>query len=154
MKTIKILSIIFAATLALYSCGDDPDDPNNPVPEPTPSGGKFLNLSCDMPAAATQKTIALTGLTSSITKMAGENDADWLTVAKEPYVSGTPKVTLTTTDNTLTKNRSAFIVFVAARDTLALTVRQAAYSGSDPSGGTNVDTPNDTPSDQPACARP
>ncbi len=152
MKTIKYLSIILAASLALYACGDDPDDPNNPVPEPAPSGGKFLTKTYNMPAAGTQETIELTGLTGRINQMAGDDNFDWLTVTQEPYSSGTPKVTLTTADNTANKSRSAFVVFVAARDTLALTVRQDAYSG-DPAGGTDVDKPNDSLSDQPAYAR-
>ena len=154
MKTVKYLSIIFVACLALLACGDDPDDPQNPLPDPKPTqGGKFITLNHNMPATASQETISLTGLTSDITKMAGQNDAPWLIVSKEPYTSGTPKVTLRTLDNPDSKVRSAFVVFVAARDTLALTVKQAAYSGGEQTGGTDVDNPHDSTTDQPAYAR-
>ena len=158
MKTIKLLSIIFAACCVLWSCGGGDDDSSipeptpQPTPHPQPSGGKFLTMSYNMPATASQETIALTGLSSSITTMTGQQQSPWLTVSKEPYTSGVPKVTLTTVDNPDNKARTAYVVFVAARDTLALTVKQAASSGT-PSGGTDVDNLHDSTTDQPAYSR-
>ena len=150
MKKIKYISLAFLATVALVACGGGGDSDDPVTPEPKPSEGKFILMNHNMPAAASQETVALTGLTSKITKSAGENDASWLTVTQEPYTSGTPKVTLKTQDNTNTTSRSSFLVFVAARDTVALKVIQAAYSGQ---GGTDINNPNDTQTDQPAYAR-
>ena len=74
----------------------------------------------------------------------------WLTVTQLPYSAGTPEVTVACTANLEASRRVMDIVFLANndKDTLLFTVRQAAYSG-----GTNVDTPNDTPTDQPAYSR-
>ena len=47
-----------------------------------------------------------------------------------------------------TDAREQEVSFIAANDTLVLTVRQAAYTG-----GTDVDSPSDTFTDQPAFAR-
>ena len=156
MNTFRFLSIALMATLTLLSCGggsDDPDDPYTPQPPTPTTKGKFLTMTHNMPATASEETIALTGLTSSITRMAGENDADWLTVTKQSYTSGTPRVMLKTVDNPKDAVRSAFIVFIAASDTLALTVKQAANTGGNPTGGTDVDTPHDNVTDQPAYSR-
>jgi len=159
MKTLKYLSIALTATLALVACGggsDDPDDPYTPQPQPpTPSEqGLFLSMTCDMPAEASEKTVALTGLNSRITKQSQAVATPWLTVAQLPYSSGTPSVTVACTANLEASRRVMDVVFLANnnKDTLLFTVRQAAYSGGS-SGGTNVDTPNDTPTDQPAYSR-
>ena len=154
MKTIKFLSIIFTTCLVLTSCdeGGDPDG-NDPLP-PTPTiQGKFLTLTHNMPATASEETIALTGLSSSITRMAGQDNFNWLTVTKEAYTSGTPKVRLKTVDNPKNEVRSAFIVFLAANDTLALTVNQAANAGGNPPDNIDVDNPHNNVSDQPAFSR-
>ena len=155
MKTIKYLSIALAACLTLTSCGgsDDPDDPINPTPQPQPptpsTQGKFLAMKHDLPAKASEEIFTLEGLTSSISKMAGEEySSSWLTVTKEAYTSGAPKVKLKATENLSTTKRSGYVVFVAAKDTLALTITQAIYTS-----GTDVNNPTDTPTDQPAYSR-
>ena len=155
MRTLKILSIALMATLALAACGggsDDPDDPYTPQPQPpTPSEqGRFLAMTCDMPAETSEKTVALTGLNSRITKQAQAVATPWLTVTQLPYSAGTPEVTVACTANLEASRRVMDIVFLANndKDTLLFTVRQAAYSGV-----TNVNTPNDTPTDQPAYSR-
>jgi hypothetical protein len=107
-------------------------------------------MTCDLPPQASEQTVTLTGLSSKITKMAGQDfTSEWLTVTQQNYTSGTPRVTLTATENLQTTARSAYIVLVATNDTLALTVRQTTYTG----GGTDVDTPHDTSTDQPAYSR-
>ena len=155
MKSMKYLSIAFFACLALLSCGgsDDPDDPINPTPNPpTPSAqGKFLTMKCDMPAEASEKIVSLTGLTSRITSQVQAIATPWLTVTQETYTSGTPQVKVACTQNLETKVRIMDTVFLANqdKDTLLFTVRQAAYTG----GGTDVNNPSDTPTDQPAYSR-
>ena len=74
--------------------------------------------------------------------------SSWLTITKEAYTSGAPKVKLKATENMQTTKRSAYVVFVAAKDTLALTINQAVYQS-----GTDVNNPNDTSTDQPAYSR-
>lgn len=153
MNWTKVLSLIFVACFTLLSCGgsDDPDDPTPPTPNPpTPTtNGKFLTMSHELPAKASEEVLTLTGLSSSISQMAGEDHtSSWLTVTKEAYTSGAPKVKLKATENLQTTKRSAYVVFVAAKDTLALTINQAIYQS-----GTDVNNPSDTPTDQPAYSR-
>ncbi len=153
MNWTKILSLIFVASMPLLSCGgsDDSDDPIPPTPNPpTPTTkGKFITMSHELPAKASEEILTLTGLSSSISEMAGQDHAaSWLTITKETYTSGTPKVKLKATENVQDSKRSAYVVFVAAKDTLALTISQAAYQP-----GTDVNNPSDTPTDQPAFSR-
>lgn len=140
MKTIHSLSIALAASL-LLACGGGGSD------EPTPiEPGKFITLTKELPAAASEQSVALTGLNSAVTQMNGHNaTASWLTVSKETYTSGTPRLTLRATENLQTKARQAHIVCIAAKDTLTLTVVQAVYDAT-----TDVNTTHDTPTDQPA----
>ena len=152
MNWTKILSLIFVASMALLSCGggDDSDDYTPPTPNPpTPSTkGKFLTMTAELPAKASEEILTLTGLSSSISEIAGASQsASWLTVTNEAYTSGSPKVKLKATENLQTSKRTAYIVFIAAKDTLALTLNQAVYQS-----GTDVNNPSDTPTDQPAYA--
>ena len=152
MKTTKILSILFTVCLTLLSCGGGSS--NDPIPDPKPQPptpntpkGKHLTQTCDMPADASENVVTLTGLTSEVTRKSGS--ASWLTTTLESYTSGTPKVKVACTQNLTTETRQQDVTFIATNDTLVLTVRQTVYSGD----GTNVDNPNDTPTDQPAYAR-
>ena len=105
-------------------------------------------MTAELPAKASEEILTLTGLSSSISEMAGASQsASWLTVTKEAYTSGSPKVKLKATENLQTSKRTAYIVFIAAKDTLALTLNQAVYQS-----GTDVNNPSDTPTDQPAYA--
>lgn len=154
MKTTKYFFIALAAIATLTACGgsDDPDDPYNPGPQPpTPQYGKYSTMKCDMPAEASEKTVTLTGLSSAITRVTQASGTNWLTVTQQPYTSGTPKVTVACTQNPDKSQRSTDVVFIAAKDTLKLTVNQAAATAQ---GGTDINKPNDTPTDQPAYSKP
>ena len=59
-----------------------------------------------------------------------------------------PKVKVTCSQNLNVESRQQDVTFIATNDTVVLTVRQAAYNG----GGTDVNNPSDTPTDQPAYA--
>ena len=151
MNTIKYLSLIIAACFALSSCGgsDDNDDVVPPAKK-----GQFFSMTCNMPSNASQKEVALKGLTSAITDQVQAMSTNWLTVTQLPYSSGTPRVLVECAENTNAKDRIMDIVFLASNDTLLFTVRQAAGSSTPPSdGGTDVDNPHDTTSDQPAYSR-
>ena len=101
-----------------------------------------------MEPRASETTVALTGLTSAVTRTTGS--ASWLTVAVQPYASGTPQAKVSVSENSQRDVRSQALTFYAANDTLVLTVRQAAFSAE---GGTDMEQPFDTPSDQPGYAR-
>ncbi len=139
--------MVLIASLALFSCGGD--DSELPTPQPsTPSAkGKFLTQTCNMPADASETTVKLFGLSSAITRKSGS--ASWLTTTVEPYTSGTPEVLVACTQNLQTESRSMDVVFLASNDTLVLTVIQGVYTG----GGTDIDNPNDTHTDQPAYSK-
>ena len=106
MKTvIKYLSIAFFACMTMLACGnvDDPDDPYTPTPTPNPptptTQGKFMSMDHDIPAAASEEILTLTGLSSSISEMAGQDYfSSWLTITKEAYTSGAPKIKLIAKD--------------------------------------------------------
>ncbi len=158
--TIKMLSAIFAAALTLTACGgEDPVEPTppptpTPDPDPEPPSGKYLTMTCDMPADASETTVTLSGLTSEVTGKSGS--AAWLTTTLLPYTSGTPQLTVTCQQNLTTAERLQDVMLLArsqasttkyeVSDTLVLTVRQTVYQG----GGVDADNPNDTYSDQPA----
>ena len=148
MKTLRILSIALTAILTLTACGgsDDPDDSYTPQPQPK---GKYLKQTHDMPADASESTVALNGLSSAISRTTHVGTASWMTVTSQSYSSGTPRVTVACQQNLETTARSHDVVFIAANDTVLLTVNQAAYAG----GGTDVNNPSDTPTDQPAYSR-
>lgn len=146
MKTIKLFSIVFVACLSLQSCGGGDDSPSpTPTPTPTPTKGKFLTQQCNMPADASETTISLTGLTSQVTTKKDVGTASWVTTTLAPYSTVTPAVTINCTQNLETKARSHDVIFLASNDTLLLTIKQACYTS-----GTDVNNPNDTPTDQPA----
>ena len=154
MKTLRILSIALTAILALAACGggsDDPDDPYTPTPNPpTPqTQGKYLRQTHNMPADASESTVTLNGLSSAISRTTHVGTASWITVTNQPYSSGTPRVTVACQQNLETTARSHDVIFIAANDTVQLTVNQAVYAG----GGTDVNNPSDTPTDQPAYSR-
>jgi hypothetical protein len=147
MKTIKMLSIAFTVCLALLACGGSDDDPT-PTPPPTPTvKGKHMTKICDMPADASEQQVELTGLTSQATHKGGV--AAWLTTTLSTYTGGTPRVAVVCRQNLDVNPRQIDVTYVAANDTLVLTVRQAAYTG----GATDVDNPNETYTDQPAYSR-
>lgn len=150
MNTIKYLSLIIAACFALSSCdsGEEGDDVVPPAKK-----GQFFSMTCNMPSNASEKEVALKGLTSAITDQVQAMSTKWLTVTQLPYTSGTPRVTVACTENTTAKDRIMDIVFLASNDTLLFTVRQAAGSSTPSDGGTDVDNPHDTTSDQPAYSR-
>ncbi len=143
MKTMKYILMAFTA-LALISCGGG-DEPE-PNPTPTPTGkGKFLTQSCNMPAEATETVVSLNGLTAAVDKF--NTPESWLTVIRQVYISGTPTVELSARENLQTEARQQDVTFYSGRDTLVLTVRQAAYNAS---SGADMGSTHDTPTNQPA----
>jgi len=145
------LSFVLVAGMALLSCGgssngDEPTPLPTPTPTPTPKG-KHLTKVCNMPADASEQLVELTGLTAEARHIGGV--ATWLTTTLRTYTGGTPHVVVACRQNLNVDPRQIDVTFVAANDTLVLTVRQTVYTGS----GTDVDNPNDTYTDQPAFSR-
>lgn len=148
MNTIKYLSIAFIFSLVLLSCGGGGDDePDTPTP-PAPVSGKHLTQTCDMAAEASEVIITLKGLSAEIDRISGS--ASWLSISAQPYTGGQPEVKVSAKENQQASARQQDITFFAARDTLVLTVRQAA-----PESVPSTDTGklHDTPTDQPAFSR-
>ena len=145
MKTMKYILMAFTA-LTLISCGGGDEPEPTPTPTPTPTQkGKFLTQTCSMPAGASETIVALLGLTTAVDRFSTPDS--WLTVIRQAYTSGTPSVQLTATENMASEARQQDVTFYAGRDTLVLTVRQAAYNAS---SGADMDNTHDTPTDQPA----
>lgn len=139
--------------LLTWNCGggdsDDPEPTPTPTPNPPPTTkGKYLTSTCDVGARSGTTSVSLTGLSAKVSNNTGS--ASWLTITLEPYSSGTPKAELKVTENSEKASRQQDITFYSAKDTLVLTVRQAAFSAN---GGTDMDSPFGTPSSQPGYVR-
>lgn len=149
MQTIRFRYMITLLTsLVLMATGCSSGGGDDPAPTPVPSTGRHLTQTCNMEPHASQVTVTLTGLTAAVTRHTGSNA--WVIVVPKTYTSGAPQVTVSVAENATSDSRSQELTFYAATDTLVLTVRQAAF---DAGGGTSMDNPFDTPSDQPAFAR-
>ena len=153
MKNFRYIAMGLIACLALltWSCGGGGSDEPEPTPTPPPTPatkGKHYTKTFDMTAKSESATISLSGLTDKMSNNSGS--ASWLTVTVKPYTSGTPEVELTVTENSQKDSRQQDVTFYAAKDTLVLTVRQAAFNAN---GGTDMDSPFGTPSSQPGYAR-
>lgn len=143
---VSLWALLFILLLA--ACGGGGGDEPEPTPTPTPTPGttgKHLQQTCDLPAAAAEQVVTLNGLTSGVSRQVGT--VGWLSTELLPYTSGTPQVLLKASENLEMQARQHQVQFIAQRDTVTLTVRQAAYSAN---GGTDTGHPQDTPTDQPA----
>ena len=105
-------------------------------------------MTYDLTPRAAEAIIALTGLTSQISRTDGH--AEWLIADVLAYQSGAPRVKLLWQENGTAATRQQDLTFYADKDTLVLTVCQPAFNAQ---GGTDMDNPYDTPSDQPGFAR-
>jgi hypothetical protein len=151
MNRMKYLALALVGSMFVLSCGGGGgDDEPEPTPKPptTNTSGKKSTQSCEMPALASETTVMLSGLSSAISSSSGS--ASWVTVSRETYTSGAPTVKVTTIDNLKDESRQQEFTFIAARDTVVLTVRQKALTGSD---GGSVNNSTNVPSDQPAFSR-
>jgi len=145
MNNLKYIFSALAISMTLLSCGGGNDLPE-PDPTPTPgTKGKKFEQTCDMPAQASEKVIALRGLSAEVSRFT--NPPSWMSITRQTYVSGTPEVEVSTRENLETEARQHEITFYAGQDTLVLTVHQEAY---DTSGDSNLEQPYNTTTDKPA----
>lgn len=124
MKKMIPFSLALLTGLAVLSCSSSNDDEQPAPPTPVVPAGKFLTQTCNMAAEASESITTLSGLSSQVTST--EGSAPWLTVTLQPYTSGEPQVKVSCTENTQTTTRQQAVTFIAATDTLVLTVCQAA----------------------------
>jgi hypothetical protein len=98
-------------------------------------------------------TVTLTDLKVGIASVL--NNASWLSVSWPTYTSGSPKVELTFSANTTSKERSAEVTFTATDgNKVVLVVTQPAKEGGDDSAKTEIDDRHDGEyTDQPAYSR-
>ena len=153
-KRNKIFSLMlaFIAMMMLTACGgDDKKEPSplNPV-DPEPTGQTYQQTEM-LPAEKADMTVTLTNLKTAIKDI--EYNADWLTVIKQPYTSGSPTLRLTATDNVKdgasTDTRSCMVTVTAASgDKVQLSVTQQGAERR-----TGIEDSHDTPTDQPAYSR-
>ena len=151
-KRSKILSVLlaFMLVLVLVACGGD--DKKEPSPlNPVEPEGKTYQQSEMLPAEDVDKTVTLTNLNTAIKDI--EYNADWLTVIKQSYTSGSPSLRLTASDNVkdgeTTSSRSCIVTVTAnSSDKVLLTVTQEGAERK-----TGIDDSHNIPTDQPAYSR-
>lgn len=142
MKYFKIIIIACVSILAFIACSGDEKREDVIV------DGKTFQQSATLPASKADTTIILSDLKAAINSVKGGNE--WLTVVKESYTSGSPKVRLTAKDNKEEKPRDCKVTITAeSGDKVVLTVEQ---NGAEPKK-TGIDDSHDIPTNQPAYSR-
>ena len=147
MKKIYIITFILSVVVTIMSviaCGDD----NNST---TITEGKKYQQDVVLPAKNADIILIITDLNTAIKDI--EYYADWLTVIKQTYISGSPTILLKATDNVKdgasTDARSCKVTITAGNeDCVFLSVKQ---EGVEISYG--IDDSHDIPTDQPAHSR-
>lgn len=143
MKYFKIIIIACVSTLAFIACSNGDDKKEDIIVD-----GKTFQQSATLPASKADTTIILSDLKAAINSVKGGNE--WLTVVKESYTSGSPKVRLTAKDNKEEKSRDCKVTITAeSGDKVVLTVEQ---NGAEPKK-TGIDDSHDIPTNQPAYSR-
>ena len=150
-KRNKIVSsvIMVVAMIALVSCHHHKKEtsPLNPVE----IEGKTYQQSVTLLAENANETVTLTDLKTAVKDT--EYNADWLTITKQTYTSGSPSLHLTANDNVKdgasTDARSCTVTVTAnSGDKVILTVTQ---EGAKCKNG--IDDSHDQPTDQPVYSR-
>ena len=145
MKTIKILATICAAAMLLTACGGGDSDGSSSSSDPInsdPTSGKTYTAELTLPAQASEQTVTLDKLSSAVSTL--QCSESWLTVEKEVYISGTPKVKLRWTENTTDNPRKCVVtVTTTTGDQLIISVTQKVKNA-------DTDSSHDTKTDQPA----
>lgn len=142
----KIFSLLMAivALMALMACGGDDD-------KESLTEGQTFQQSVTLAAQNADETVTLTDLNSAIKDI--EYSAEWLTVIKQTYTSGSPSLRLIASDNVKegasTDARKCMVtVTVNSGDRVLLTVTQEGAERR-----TGIDDSHDIPTDQPAYSR-
>ena len=154
-KRSKIFSLLlaFVAVIALAACGGDDNSDSSPL-NPVGPEGRTYQQSVTLPAQGADKTVSLTDLSTAIREM--EEATDWLTVMKQSYTSGVPRVRLTASDNTngnaaTTERKCVVTITATSGDRVLLVVTQEGYEPEAPKTG--IDDSHDIVTDQPAYSR-
>lgn len=146
--------ILASMTVLLFTAcgGSSSDDGGGSTPAgPSSPDAQTYQQNVTLSATDADKIVTLNKLTSAIQTYSG--GADWLTVLKESYASGSPALRLKATNNVrdgeTTQARSCNVTIVSASgDKVILTVTQ---DGAERKAG--IDDSHDVVSDQPAYSR-
>jgi hypothetical protein len=152
MKNLVYMLVSIAVLLFAACGGSSSDDEGGSTPAGSTSpNGQTYQQSVTLSATDADKTVTLNKLTSAIQTYSG--GADWLTVLKENYISGSPALRLKATNNErdgeTTQARSCNVTIVSTSgNKVILTVTQ---DGAERKAG--IDDSHDVVSDQPAYSR-
>ena len=152
-KRNKIFTLLLAvvAMMTLTACPDDKKEPS-PV-NPVETEGRTYQQTVTLSSEKADTTVTLDNLKSAIKDDGLEYDADWLTVIKQGYTSGSPSLRLIATDNVKddesTNSRNCTVTVTATSgDKVLLSVTQEGEERK-----TGIDDSHDIPTDQPAYSR-
>ncbi len=141
MKKFKLYVLTIIALLCMNACGDKKEEID----------GRAFTQEVTLPANESEQTVTITKLTTEIENI--QNSAQWLTVIKQAYTSGSPQVKLSTTANTGKDERKCNVTITAnSDDKVILTVTQQGKSDEDEEG-TGIDDIHGTQTDKPAYSR-
>ena len=142
MKKIKILASLCFATIVLAACGGGDGGGSSSDPTNIDPTGKTYTAELELPAETSAQTVTLDKLSSTIASI--QCSESWLTVEKEAYTSGSPKVKMRWTENTSDSERKCNVTLTTTTsDKLIISVTQKAKA-------VDTDGSHDTVTDQPA----
>ena len=141
MEKFKLYALTIIAILCMNACGDKKEEID----------GRAFTQELTLPASESEQTVTITKLSVGIENI--QNSAQWLTVIKQTYTSGSPQVKLSATANTSKDERKCNVTITAnSGDKVILTVTQQGKSEEDEEG-TGIDDIHGTQTDKPAYSR-
>ena len=142
MKKIKILASLCFVTIVLAAWGGGDGGGSSNDPTNIDPSGKTYTAELELQAAAAEQTVKLDNLSSAIATI--QCSESWLTLEKEAYTSGAPKVKVRWTENTSDSDRKCNVtITTTTSDKLIISVTQKAKA-------VDTDGSHDTVTDQPA----
>ena len=141
MEKFKLYALTIIAILCMNACGDKKEEID----------GRAFTQEVTLPASESEQTVTITKLSVGIEDI--QNSAQWLTVIKQTYTSGSPQVKLGATANTSKDERKCNVTITAnSGDKVILAVTQQGKSEEDEEG-TGIDDIHGTQTDKPAYSR-
>ena len=148
MKYIRLLCIAIMTSMAFVACDKENKTDNESPIDPVIAEGNTYRRSAALDANGTQQTLTLSDLNCKIETI--QNSNKWLTVYAKNYISGSPEIELSATENTSHEQRQCSVTINATNgDIVMLSVTQEGAEELK----TDIDDSHDVPTDKPAYVK-